>query len=550
MKTSPFNQAPPVLGNQFDEDPVLREYLERVFPQEQHDELFADLRELAEACKELDALVVKDRLIDPVLTQWNAWGERIDHIELTDTWKLAQRVAAKHGVVAAAYEERFGLLARVHQFSLAYIFAPASDFYGCPLAMTDGAARTLLSSENQALIERAVPHLTSRDPAEFWTSGQWMTESTGGSDVGLSETVAHQNADGEWLLSGRKWFTSAATSQMALTLGRPEGNPEGGHGLALFYVECDQQRGKTILTNRLKDKLGTRKVPTAELTLDDAKAMLVLGTSGGVKGITPMLNVTRTWNAVTSTSLMRRGLALAKDYAKRRHAFGAMLIDKPLHADTLAWLSAEYEGAFLLAFRVAELLGRHEQGDEASSDLLRVLTPIAKLTTGRQVVQITSEILEAFGGAGYVEDTGLPRLLRDAQVLSIWEGTTNVLALDLLRAIHRGAGLAPLHAEVQKWVIAKDDALREAGRVALDAFEHALAWLSSAQQDQATLEAGARRFALTIGRATELALLVEHGSWALDHANPRPRAAALRFAKSPIDLVRDFDAEDTRLLAR
>ncbi|MFT5358545.1 MAG: acyl-CoA dehydrogenase, partial [Polyangiales bacterium] len=539
----------PELGNQFDDDSVLRDYLERVFPKDQQSGLFSDLRALGDACLELDALVVKDRLIDPVLTQWDAWGERIDHIELTDTWKLARQVAAKHGVVAAAYEERFGELARVHQFSLAYLFAPASDFYGCPLAMTDGAARTLLASDNRALIEHAVPHLTSRDPAEFWTSGQWMTESTGGSDVGLSETVARQGEDGAWLLSGRKWFTSAATSQMALTLGRPEGNPAGGHGLALFYVECESQRGKTILINRLKDKLGTRKVPTAELTLDDAEAQLVLGTSGGVKGITPMLNVTRTWNAVSSVALMRRGLALAKDYAKRRHAFGTMLSEKPLHADTLAWLSAEYEGAFLLAFRVAELLGRHEHGDAASSDLLRVLTPIAKLTTGRQVVQTTSEVLEAFGGAGYVEDTGLPRLLRDAQVLSIWEGTTNVLALDLLRAIHRGAGLTPLHAEIQKWVIVEDDSLREAGDVALRAFEHALAWLST-QKDQAALEAGARRFALTIGRATELALLVDHAAWAQSQGKARPRAAALRFAKSPIDQIRDFDAQDTRLLAQ
>lgn len=549
MKTQPFNQSAPELNNQFDEDAVLQDYLERMFPAEQRSELFSDLRSLAAACLELDALVVKDRLIDPVLTQWDAWGERIDHIELTDTWKRAREVAATHGVVAAAYEERFGILARVHQFSLAYLFAPASDFYGCPLAMTDGAARTLLASDNRALIERAVPHLTSRNPDEFWTSGQWMTESTGGSDVGLSETIARDGEEG-WQLSGRKWFTSAATSQMALTLARPEGNPAGGHGLALFYVECESQRGKTILTNRLKDKLGTRKVPTAELTLDDAAATLVLGTSGGVKGITPMLNVTRTWNAVTSAALMRRGLALAKDYARRRHAFGATLHEKPLHADTLAGLSAEYEGAFLLAFRVAELLGRHESGDTASSDLLRVLTPIAKLTTGRQVVQTTSEVLEAFGGAGYVEDTGLPRLLRDAQVLSIWEGTTNVLALDLLRAIHRGAGLRPLHAEIKKWVMADDDSLRAAGDAALRAFEHALAWLSTNQTDQASLEAGARRFALTIGRATELALLVDHARWALSQGKARPRAAALRFAKSSVDQIQDFAPEDTRLLAQ
>ena len=269
MKTNSFNQPPPALGNQFDADATLQDYLRRVFPKDVQESLFADLRALAEECTSLDAISTKDRLNEPELIQWDAWGERIDHIELTETWKVAEGVAARHGVVAAAYEDTYGDLARVHQFSLAYLFAPVSDFYGCPLAMTDGAARTLLASGNEALIDRAVPHLTTRDPEEFWTSGQWMTESTGGSDVGRSETIAVVN-DGAWTLSGRKWFTSAATSQIALTLGRPEGNPAGGHGLALFYVECDGQRGRTIRANRLKDKLGTRKVPTAELTLDDA----------------------------------------------------------------------------------------------------------------------------------------------------------------------------------------------------------------------------------------------------------------------------------------
>src|SRR6202048_3790518 len=130
--------------------------------------------------------------------------------------------------------------------------------------MTDGAARTLLGSGNQALTERAVPHLTSRDAEAFWTSGQWMTELTGGSDVGTSETIAkpHPGQSQHWLLYGRKWFTSAATSQMAVTLARPEGNPSGGRGLALFYLEMRDEQGRlrNISIDRLKDKLGTRKV--------------------------------------------------------------------------------------------------------------------------------------------------------------------------------------------------------------------------------------------------------------------------------------------------
>src|SRR5439155_8705142 len=144
--------------------------------------------------------------------------------------------------------------------------------------------------------------------------GQWMTERTGGSDVGLSETVARQSPEG-WRLYGTKWFTSATTSQMALTLARPEGNGPGGRGLALFYLEVRDAEGRpNVQLNRLKDKLGTRKVPTAELTLDGARAQPVAGLSDGIRNISSMLNITRTWNAVMAASGMRRGLALARDY--------------------------------------------------------------------------------------------------------------------------------------------------------------------------------------------------------------------------------------------
>lgn len=550
-----FHQAPPTLSNQYDDDALLRGYLKHALPPEVLAAIEPELREMGEIAVELAALAQETRVEEPRLVPWSPWGERIDHIELTQVWKKAEPIAAKHGVVAAAYDPRFGKYARVHQFALAYLYSPSSDTFACPLAMTDGAAKTLLRSGNQGLIARAVPRLTSRDPATFWTSGQWMTESTGGSDVGLSETVA-VNDDGQWRLYGRKWFTSAAASQMALTLGRPEGNPPGGHGLALFYVECRDEQGRlrNISLNRLKEKLGTKKLPTAELMLQGTPATLVTGeTTGGVRGITPMLNVTRTWNAVTAVCSMRRGLALARDYAKRRFAFGAHLIDKPLHADTLAGLQAELEGAFHLTFQIVELLGKEEHGEltEDEAALLRLLTPIAKLTTGRQVVAVMAEVLEAFGGAGYVEDTGIPTLYRDAQVLSIWEGTTNVLSLDTLRALAREGGLQELLTAAKKWTDVKDPALAEAGQRARHAMGAAAKWVDVAsKQGTDEAEAGARRFALTLGRAAELALLVKHADVALAAGDRRPRAAALRFAQTPIDQTAWMDREDAALLAR
>jgi acyl-CoA dehydrogenase len=549
-----FVQSPPELDNQYAADRVLRGYLARALPAEVLGEIAAELSAMGElAGGELYRCQLADRLNEPRHTPWDPWGNRIDLVEVSPLWRRAERIAAERGLVATAYERRHGRYSRIHQFALVYLFTPSTDVYSCPLAMTDGAARALSAAGNAALVTRAVSRLASRDPATFWTSGQWMTEATGGSDVGLSETEARE-VGGQWRLHGRKWFTSAVGSQMALTLARPHGNPPGGKGLALFYLETRRDDGTLngIVVHRLKDKLGTRKVPTAELTLDGALAQPVAGLADGIRNIAPMLNVTRTWNAVSAVSYMRRGLALARDYARRRVAFGAPLVDKALHADTLAGLQAEFEAGFLLTFAVVELLGRDEAGeaDDGQRELLRLLTPVAKLTTGRQAVAVLSEVVEAFGGAGYVEDTGIPALLRDAQVFPIWEGTTNVLALDALRVAGGAAALAALEVEAETLASAvRDAALAQAAHRAQAALQHAVAWLSASRG--VALEAGARRFALTLGRALALLLLCRQAQWSLDHGGDRrPLAAALVFSRRGIDLVDDAaDADAARRLA-
>jgi acyl-CoA dehydrogenase len=550
-----FFQDPPRLGNQYDDDTLLQSYLARRFPEELRRSVTEELRELGELSgKYFYEFQLRDRLNEPELTQWDAWGRRVDRIEVSPLWREAEALAARHGLVAVAYEQKSGELSRVHQFALNYVVQPSLDVYSCPLAMTDGAARTLLSLENAELIARALPRLTSRDPAAFWTSGQWMTERTGGSDVGLTQTAARKMPEG-WRLYGTKWFTSATTAQMALTLARPEGNGPGGKGLALFYVETRGADGllNGIQINRLKDKLGTRKVPTAELTLDGALAVPVAGLTDGIRNMAWMLNVTRTWNAMGCAWAMRRGMALAKDYAARRVQFGAKLAEKPLHVDTLAGMEAESHGAFLLAFRAAELLGKLETKKASEEELLlqRLVTPLAKLTTARQAVAGTSEAVESFGGAGYVEDTGLPRLLADAQVMSIWEGTTNVLSLDALRALAKEGTLDVFHADVEtRLSTAKDTGLKPCVKAAQDALEHVRGWVTGALANPMGLEAGARRFAMTLGRTMELALLVEHAQWCLDHGHgPKVMAAARRFTRHGVDLITDMDLDDSRLLA-
>lgn len=553
-----FFQAPPLLGDAFKTDRLLRQYVKRVISEDARRVIEPELAEMGAITAKLYEKRVSDYAAEPKLTQWDAWGNRVDEIVLTPLWQDARRVAAERGVVGTAYEQKTGRFSRLHQFALAYLFDQGTAVYTCPLAMTDGAARTLSLSGNKALAERAVKRLIARNPAEAWTSGQWMTERTGGSDVAISETIARPAENGRYRLYGTKWFTSATTSEMSLTLGRPEGNPPGGRGLALFYVETRGPDGKLngILINRLKDKFGTRQVPTAELTLDGTLAEPVMGIEDGIKNITPMLLITRTWNAVAAVSIMRRGLSLARDYAKKRVAFGAPLADKPLHADTLAGVHAEYEGAFLLSFRLVELIGKEETREVSEDEvqLLRFLSPVVKLTTGKQAVAVSSEILESFGGAGYVEDTGLPSLLRDAQVLPIWEGTTNVLSLDLLRALARNPSLAAVHQEIAR---ATKDAekvgLSEQARIASQAAKHAESWIGRVKElGPQAMEAGARRFAMTIGRALELALLVEHAAWSkMVENDERPTASARIFGRSRIDLVLDEDqSADAALLTR
>jgi alkylation response protein AidB-like acyl-CoA dehydrogenase len=554
-----FFQDAPRLANQYDDDRVLKSYLQRSLPAEVLAAVEPELREMGElAGGELSELQRADRLNEPRLVQWDGWGRRVDRIELTAVWQRAARIAAEKGLVATAYERRHGAASRLVQMALVYLFDASTDTYTCPLAMTDGAARTLLDHEPAPLVERAVSRLTSRDPARMWTSGQWMTERSGGSDVGLSETIARPAEVGAYgierayRLYGTKWFTSAATSDMALTLGRLEDAGPGGRGLTLFYLETRREDGSPngILVNRLKDKLGTRKLPTAELTLDGALAVPVAGLGHGVRQITPMLNITRTWNAVCSAGGMRRGLALAYDYARRRVQFGAPIAEKPLHVDTLAGLQAEAEGAFLLAFRLAELLGRLESGEASAEDkvLLRLLTPIAKLTTAKQCVTAASELIECFGGAGYVEDTGLPKLLRDAQVLPIWEGTTNVLSLDLLRALSREPeGAAALEAELERLAsVTEDRGLSALIGDARGSIDTAARWLTDTMaRDPLEVEAGARRFAMTLGRSLELALLAQHADWCRrELGDERPAHAARRLASHGITLVNDLPRSD------
>lgn len=564
---SEFFQDGPALGNQYRDDRVLRAYLRRAVPADVLAEFEPELDRLGErAVTDIQAMGDDANAHEPAFVPYDPWGRRIDRIETARGWRELDRVAAQEGLVAIGYERKFGPFSRVLQFAKLYLFHPSSAVYTCPLAMTDGAARLLELHGDAELKERALTRLVSRDPVRFWTSGQWMTERTGGSDVGRTSTIARRVPEGtgrDYRLFGTKWFTSATTAQMVMTLARIEDEAgqtiPGSRGLSLFYLETRGAGDELnhIRIHRLKDKLGTRALPTAELTLEGTTARLVGEPGRGVRNIADLINITRAYNSICAVATMRRALALARDYAARREAFGKLLCHQPLHVATLAELEVEYEAALQLVFRLVELLGREESGagNATESAVLRLLTPLVKLYTAKQGVALVSEVLECFGGAGYVEDTGLPRLLRDAQVMTIWEGTTNILSLDALRAIEKEQAFEPLLADVRSRLegVTSGELSAEALRVtrALEQVESFLPRALGTGLD--LVQASARGFAFSLARIYAAALLLEQAQWSLlEDGDRRATFAAQRWCRrdlAPLSPLDPRELDDAAALA-
>lgn len=450
-----FFQTSPHLANTFKTARWLKDYLSWRLPKDYQSQMFSELSRVGEmAAGPLAALARQAEREKPVHVPYDPWGRRIDEIRISKAWVDLKDFSATEGLVAEGYERRFGAYSRLFQFSKLFLFHPSSAFFSCPLAMADGAARVLeIHGSGEPRLREAYAHLTSRQTQKFWTSGQWMTEKTGGSDVSKTLTTAKPDGDG-YFLNGVKWFSSSTASEMALGLARIEATSGEAHGLTLFYIPVRLSDGALngIEILRLKDKLGTWALPTAELKLHNTKAYPVGKLHHGVKTVSTMLNITRLYNSVCSVGQMARGLELLSLYAKERQLFGSSLSAQPLFQSTLFNEELVYLAGFLLTFKMCEFLGKEEMNAASAIelDLLRLFTPVTKMFTAKGAVRVTSEVVEGFGGAGYIEDTGIPTLYRDAQVFSIWEGATNVLSLDLMRVLQKTNALNSFFIEAQR----------------------------------------------------------------------------------------------------
>ena len=390
---------------------------------------------------------IADRESPRLVTRTPA-GEPVNRVDYHPSYREMERVAYRSGMVAMKYEPAMldAHAPSMHLVTLAlgYLFAMGELGLYCPLCMTDGVARIVTRHGTAEQAARVVPRLGARSAADRWTGAMFVTERSGGSDVGANETIARRGPDGQWRLSGRKWFCSNVDAQAVLVTARPEGAPTGTKGLRTYLLLPRETSGVEI--ERLKEKLGVRSMPTGEVRLSEAEAEEI----GGFSAMLEMMNLSRLYNSIASVAAIGRALHEARHYVERRQAFGRAVIEHPLAAETLSDLEAEHLAALLLTFECVELLDRADGGDAEAARAYRTLVPIVKAVTGKLAVPCVSEAMELIGGNAYIEESPLPRLLRDAQVLPIWEGTTNILVLDALRVARKERGHELLLARIRR----------------------------------------------------------------------------------------------------
>ncbi|MFC0602429.1 acyl-CoA dehydrogenase family protein [Streptomyces palmae] len=435
-----LNQAPPLIDFTTADDPAVLEALHRHGAGWGEPEV-RELGALAGSARVQDWARMAERQ-PPVLHTHDRFGHRVDEVEYHPAYHQLMTVAVESGQHAAAWREtRPGAhLVRAAKF---YTFAQAEPGHGCPISMTYAAVPALraepeLAAAYEPLLASRVYDFGLRPPLgkRGLIAGMSMTEKQGGSDVRTNTTAAVPASDGSYRLTGHKWFTSAPMSDVFLTLAQA---PEGLTCFLVPRVLPDGTRNALRL-QRLKDKLGNRSNASSEVEYEQALAWRVGEPGRGVRTIVEMVNMTRLDCVLGSAAGMRAGLRQALHHAEHRRAFGAELVEQPLMRSVLADLAVESEAATALAMRLAAALDRAEAGDAAEAAFRRLGLAAGKYWVCKRGSAHAAEALECLGGNGYVEDSGMPRLYREAPLLSIWEGSGNVAALDVLRALGREQG--------------------------------------------------------------------------------------------------------------
>jgi putative acyl-CoA dehydrogenase len=431
------NQPPPLVDyNLFDSDLPLRESFEREGASWAH-ELVRELGQLAGTQQAID-WGFQANANPPKLHTHDRFGERIDEVEFHPAWHELMKISVGHGLHALPWREpRPG--AHAARAAAFYIWSQVEGGHGCPVSMTYAAIPALRKQPELAANWEPLMTTLDYDPGLRPASskrgvlfGMAMTERQGGSDVRANTTRAvPSGTGGEHLLTGHKWFCSAPMCDAFLVLAQAPG------GLSCFLlprVLPDGTRNRFHI-QRLKDKLGNRSNASSEIELDNAWAVMVGEEGKGVKTIIEMVNHTRLDCVIGSASIMRQAVAQATHHTAHRKAFGKLLSEQPLMVNVLADLAIESEATTILMMRLAGAFDRSPEVEEAH--FRRLAVAVSKFWTCKRAIAVVAEALECHGGNGYVEESILPRLYREAPLNSIWEGSGNVNALDVLRAMER-----------------------------------------------------------------------------------------------------------------
>jgi acyl-CoA dehydrogenase len=478
----------------------------------------------------------------PVLNPRDRFGRDEDWIDYHSSYREMESIAFGD-FQFHAMSHRGGTLGMdrplpaVAKYALQYLFVQAEFGLMCPISVSDTSIHLIRKFASPELKDYLLPKMLSADPAVQWKGTQFMTERAGGSDVGAIETAARCE-DGVWRLYGDKWFCSHADADVGLLLARPEGAPAGTKGLALFALPRRLKDGSRNAYRivRLKDKLGTRSMASGEILLEGAVAYLVGDVRAGLKQMMEQVNLSRLSHGVRAAAMMRRCVNEAMVCARSRTAFGKPIIDYPLLRKQLLKIAVPTEQALSMFLFAASAMDRANAGSKEAEGALRILTPLLKFRACRDNIPVATGAMEVRGGNGYIEEWVNARLIRDAQVGVLWEGTSNINALDIVtRAVGKSRAHRTLGTALTKLL---DNAagvparFRDRLRLALD---RTLAFAERVAAEPA-LEASCRQAASGLYHITSAILMTWEGA--------RPEADARRALYARLVLEHRLSAQD------
>lgn len=517
-------------------DPNLRFLMDRYLPPEDREWAEEHLVRWGELCG--GPIAARAEVIDrnpPRLERYDAWGNEVCRVihhpdaiaTKRDIWEQGP-----NGLRGSGRE-----VPPVLGTAFTYLLSQSDTGMVCATGMTGGVEALVDRYAPPEVRERVLPRLQSPTFDGSWDGAMFMTEIRGGSDLAASETTARQDGD-RWLLNGSKWFCSNVDAKAIVTLARPEGAPPGLRGLALFLVPAERADGSPngIRIKRIKDKLGTRSVPTAEIDFVDAEAYILSNPKGdgdsesrGLNRMMSMVNGSRLGVATMGLGIMRRAFLESAIYAAHRQAFGRRLDQLPMVRETLVNMAVQVEAVAAIVFETSSLTG--SRGDEENRRLYRILVPLSKFRGARRGLELASQAVEVLGGNGYIENWPTARQLRDAQCHTIWEGTENIICLDVLRAMAKEAAHDALLDRVDAALASAEhpalgpikDAIVQTRREA----QEAIVFLARAPDDLRQLHA--RRVSACLADLTQAALLLEEAALELKRSGSARKAAVARF---------------------